>query len=331
MSLYRNILKRAWEITWKFKYLWFFGLFAALLGNGGEFEIISKSFDINNPDNLNIIDSIKSFAGTGIFSKQAVGNVGQLVVNDPFNLLMLVIILLIVLILAGFMIWLTIISQAALVNNSANVISGKPHDLKSGVMNGADKFWPVFGMNLISRALTYLVFLAIGLPVVISISRANAVTASIVFIVSFLIFIPVAIILSFIVKYSIGYIIIKGEKFLESLKLGWLLFIKNWLISIEMAFILFFINFFVGIFLILILLILAIPFLFILFLLIKSGLFFNFWVVAMFALVLFLIIIILVGSALSVFQISSWTGLFIELVGRGGVSKIVRLFDKKTP
>jgi hypothetical protein len=40
MSLYRSILKRAWEISWKFKYLWFFGLFAALLGNGGEFEII---------------------------------------------------------------------------------------------------------------------------------------------------------------------------------------------------------------------------------------------------------------------------------------------------
>jgi hypothetical protein len=42
MTLYRSIFRQAWAITWQYKYLWFFGFFAALLGNGGEYEILSK-------------------------------------------------------------------------------------------------------------------------------------------------------------------------------------------------------------------------------------------------------------------------------------------------
>ena len=38
-SIYRSILKQAVNIAWKFKYLWFFGLFAALAGNGGIYNI----------------------------------------------------------------------------------------------------------------------------------------------------------------------------------------------------------------------------------------------------------------------------------------------------
>jgi hypothetical protein len=64
--------------------------------------------------------------------------------------------------------------------------------------------------------------------------------------------------------------------------------------------------------------------------LIKFGLFFNFWVLMVLAFVILLMVIFLIGSVLATFQISSWTGLFIELIGRGGVSKLVRMFDKKT-
>jgi len=45
-SLYRQILKRAWHITRKFKYLWPLGIFAAFLGNGGEYQVLFKQ--INN-------------------------------------------------------------------------------------------------------------------------------------------------------------------------------------------------------------------------------------------------------------------------------------------
>ena len=63
-------------------------------------------------------------------------------------------------------------------------------------------------------------------------------------------------------KYAIAYVVIKGSGFVEAVKLGWQLFVKNWLVSLEMAFILFFINFAVGFGLLLLFLISAGPFLF---------------------------------------------------------------------
>ncbi len=37
IALYRPIFKKTWQIIKKHKPLWFFGIFAAILGTGGEF------------------------------------------------------------------------------------------------------------------------------------------------------------------------------------------------------------------------------------------------------------------------------------------------------
>jgi hypothetical protein len=328
MNLYRNILKRAWEITWQYKYLWFFGLFVALLGNGGEVEIISRSFDINSGDSF-FSGFGDIFTSTGFFSRGTFGNIGRLAVNDPFNLFMVILLTLIIIFLTIFIIWLMIVAQAAIVNNSANIIAGKNHNLKDGLLAGIKKFWPVFFLNVLVKLIILSIFFLISLPVLVNYAHAGAFSASLVFIISYLIFIPAAIIISFIIKFSIGYSVIKSYNFREALKSGWNLFLNNWLISLEMAFILFFINFFSGLLLMILLLILATPFLFFALLFIKTALIFNLWLLAIFALILFLAIIIVIGSALAVFQTSAWTGLYIELIGKGGISKLIRLFDKK--
>jgi len=54
-----------------------------------------------------------------------------------------------------------------------------------------------------------------------------------------------------------------------------------------------------------------------------------FWFILFSFLILFILIVVLVGSVLTTFQIASWTGLFIELINKGAVSKIVRVFEKK--
>jgi len=43
-----------------------------------------------------------------------------------------------------FLVWLMAVSQAAIVNNAANIIAEKSHNLKDGLFSGVKKFWPVF-------------------------------------------------------------------------------------------------------------------------------------------------------------------------------------------
>lgn len=326
MSLYRDILGQSWHLVWRGKYLWFFGLFAALLGNGGELEIIFRYFNVGAGAEL--FAGWREVTTTGLFSLETLNNIGRLLVDDPLSLLFILAVLLFVLFVAVFLVWLIVVSQAAIVNNAARHFFNKKHDFRSGLEVGMKKFWPVLGLNAIGKVIIYCLFVLISLPAIISLSQNNFLPSSLLFIISFLVFVPIAITLSFIVKYAIAYVVVKENRLVEALRAGWQLFAANWLISVEMAFILFFINFAVGLALIMLFLVLAMPFLFVTLVLIKSGLFINLWIIIILAALLYLAIIALIGSALAAFQVSAWTGLFIKLLSRGGISKLVRVFDK---
>lgn len=317
MNLYRTILLESWKTTWNRKYLWFFGLFAALLG-GGEYDVIFKA--LSGETGAGIIPGWQRISETGIFSSQALFNMGNILKTDPLSLIIPLIALLVVLALSAFLIWLSIVSQAALVNNSAAHLSNKKVDFKKGLAVGTGKFWTVFGLNASIRILIYILFLIIGLLAIVTSFKT-------VYIIAFIIFIPAALVLSFIAKYAVAYAVIKGKNFGGSIKDGCRLFADNWLISLEMAFILFLINILIGLGLVLIILALTIPFLFLVAALYKLASAAGFWFIIAFASTLFLLIIAFVGAVLSSFQISAWTGLFMQLENKGEESKLVRIAE----
>jgi len=324
MSLYRNILKQSWQIAWHNKYLWFFGIFAALLGNGGEYEIIVRGL---GGDGQSVFPSWQKLAETGVFSRQTLHNITTMMSNDALSLLLTLAVLLVILVLLIFLVWLTVVSQVALVNNTAGIIKQKNTNLRQGINSGINNFWPVFGLNILSKIIISLIFAVISLPLVLTVLKTNAAVSISLYIVGFIIFVPLAIALSFIIKYAIAYVVIRGSGLVDSLKQGWQLFMDNWLISFEMALILFFINFAVGLIIVLCILTLAVPFLFLGFIFYYLASLAGFWLIAIVALLSFLLLIVLGGAMLAVFQISSWTGLFLELIKGGGTPKIMRVLD----
>lgn len=320
MPFYRIILKQAWDLTWRNKYLWWFGIFAALLGNGGELEILFNNTG-GDPSQA-LFPAWQKIVSTGLFSGHTLANIEILFKQDTLNMFLVLITLLIVLLVGIFFIWLVIVSQASIVNNSAAIIKQKKHNIRDGLDAGILNFWPVLGLNVIIKAIIYILLVAISLPVIFW--QGNF-SVKIFYIFALIIILPVAIILSFIMKYAIAYVVIYKKRILSAIRHSFRLFKKNWLISFEMAVILFFINLLIGLSIVLAILILAVPFLFL-------GLIFFYafsavgsWLIAVLAFATFLFIIVSAGAALSVFQISSWTGLFLELDKKGGNSKIVRM------
>jgi len=325
MFLYRNILKQSWQITWHNKYLWFFGLFAALLGSGGTFEIIFRGYNSNTGQGL--FTGLRDFIKTGFLSNFFIG-IGRLLINDPISLLFILAMYIFLIFIVCFLIWLIMVSQAALINNAANIITKKKHNFKAGLDLGIKKFWPVFGLNVILKIVIYIAFLLISLPI-ISLSRFYFPIANSLFMIAFIILVPLLFVFSFIINYALAYIVIKNKNFNKALQSGCQLFAKNWLVTLEMALILFTINFLVWLFLLLILLIISIPFIFIALVMVKLGLFFSFWLIIFLALTLYLLITMVVAASLTTFQTISWTDLFIRLIGQGATSKMVRIFSSK--
>jgi len=318
MSLYRNILKQGLKITWHNKYLWFFGLFAALLGNANEYEILFGG--LSGETGQNFFSGFSRIAETGIFSKQALLGIRTIMAENPLSLLLLLVIGLVMLALFAFLIWLTVISQAAIVNNSVKAITKKKHNFQAGAISGMKNFWPVFGLNAISKFVICSVFALLGLSFIATLKP--------IYIFIFIIFIPAAIALSFIIKYAIAYVVIRNSCFKDSIRQGWQLFARNWLISLEMAFLLFAITFLVGFVLIIIFGSLNTVFAFLTVLFSKLLPAFGFWIFVVIRSLFILAITVFIGAILTSWQIASWTGLFLELIGKGGTSKIVRMFGR---
>ena len=323
MPFYRNILKQAWELTWRHKYLWVFGIFAALLGNGGEFEILFNNKAGANPGQ-SLFPAWQRIVSTRLFSDQTLANIGNLFRHDTLNITLVLVAGLIVLAIGLFLVWLVIVSQAALVNNSAAIIKQKKHTLRDGLDSGILNFLPVLVLNIIIKVAIYVLLVAISLPAIFFQGNFNA---NLFYILALVIIVPAAIILSFIMKYAVAYAVISQSKVIPAIKQSYRLFKENWLISFEMALMLFFINLLVGLAIALVILVLAVPFLFL-------GLIFYYafslagsWLIAILALASFLFIVVAVGAALAVFQIAAWTGLFLELNKKNGVSKLARVVN----
>ena len=324
---YIEILKQSWLNTWKNKYLWFFGLFAALLGNGGEMDIVYRGFSLNA--NQELFVGWKHIVQTGVFHKETLTNIKNLALNEPLALFVVISLLIFLLALIAFLTWLSVVSQVAIVKSSEKFLQKKKSNFQLMLNIGIKKFIPAFVLNFLIKILLYILFILASLPIMANYFGNNIMLNSALFITMFLLFIPLSVAMSFIIKYAISYLVIKDKTLKQSIIMGIRLFANNWLISLEMAFILFLFSITTGLFLIFLFLILAVPFLFFAVLLSGMAINFSFWFIAGIVLILYIIIVMYIGSVLAVFQTSAWSLLFIKLSNKKGESKLIRLFPKK--
>jgi hypothetical protein len=331
MFLYRDILKKSLAITWGHKYLWLFGIFAALFAGFGQyFTSMSRA-----PENW----SAGVFSGAAIFygsvsaSGNCFANLAALFKKDPVSAAIFIIFVLITIALSLFLLWLAVVSQAGLINNGTKIILGGKKEtstIKEGIEAGLANFWPVLGFNAIAAALICFFAALVGLPLVFLGAQAD-ISVYLLYILLFVLFIPLALIVSFLARYAICFVVIKGEKFIDAFVEAYRLFEKNWLVSIELAFLLFMIEFVYVVLLGLIFLVLAIPFVFLtrvlslaIFLVVGVDSFFPLALLT--GLLIVIMLVVLAGAAITVFKAVAWTDIFITLVDKkGGLAKIVRL------
>jgi len=321
MFSYRSILKKALKTSWHYKYLWFFGLFATLVNPGGEYQILNKTIKEGLYGNFS--GFFQSISSTGIFSLKALSNMLGLMKANPISALMSVIAVILLLCLFGFIVWLAISSQGAIVSKIQKIEEekgGDKPDFRADLDKGSRSFWPIIGFNVLLKIGINFVFFLVSLPVILMLT--NSLAFSILYVILFILFIPVAISLSLIAKYAIGFSVIKKTSFLDSLKKSWELFLNNWIVSLEMAIALFSINILASFAILIVILIFPMPLFFVC---LAMGKITIAWIVVL----LVIIFMVISGSFLTTFQISAWTDLFLKINKGLGVSKVERLFKKK--
>lgn len=320
-SIYRYILKQAWTITWQYRWLWIFGLFAAVLGNGGVFNILINNITSIQNQGVLITDL------NSVFTQ---GGSGALVASfiELFNNLNFVsiLVLLLILALAIFILYLAITTQAGLVSGAFRLYKNQAVNLKESWQRGLKKFWPVLWLNVLGKASIYILLVALGLPFFfLYVSTQNLIWQWILLIISFMIFVPVAIIISFLIQYAVIFIVIKNSEFKMSLREAWELFKNNWIVSIEMAFILFIINILAGLGLLIGIFFVTLPFLIIGFISVSLAINGLFWLAIILGGIILILALFLFGAVLATFQTTVWVIFFTRLTEGIIIPKILRL------
>jgi len=325
MFSYRSILKQAWLIAWKHKYLWFFGLFASLTIAGGsmEYQFITQTFS----------QGIINGSYQGLNSLLAINELSQQIwfgLIDLFSQNIIVIInaltiLLLTLTIITVFVWFAISSQAALVDSVKKILNPKKKasiiGIREGLTIGNKHFWSVLGLNILIKLLISFAFFIVSLPLLFMVISDNP-SFAIAYTILFVIFIPVSVSLALIVKYAISARVLENKSVTESLEKAFVLFKKNWLISLELALLLFIFSFVFSAILLIAIAIVFFPFLWL------SFMFSITWL-SFLLMFLCIAVIIIFGSWLTTFQITSWTDLYLHLNEDKAVSKLERIFHKK--
>ncbi len=306
-TLYRDILKNSFDITFKNKILWFFGLLAAPLMGMAEYELI-----INSAGGVN---------GVGIFSEwyqitnTIVSQFGGVLLSNPIVVFILLIIFSIIALFAFFLIWIAIVAQCALIDsiNQSNAKTLNGSKINTSINSGTKNFFPVLGVHFLVKIILTVSLFLLSLPIVAIVFGSDTILSGTFYFILSLIFIPIVVIIMFTAKYAINYIVIEKEDLFGGIKKGYRMFVENWLITIEMSIILFFISILMGLFIALLGSFLIMPLALLIYIFIQMKLIFliNFVLILGF---LFLIISSLFAVAIfSTFQYSNWVMLFNRL------------------
>jgi len=319
MLSYRDTLAAAWRVTWRRPWLWLLGLFVAAMGNTGEYQLFINAFDrLNNPG--------QAWWWPTAWNPLAAGADASTLI---FTLIVLVILLAIL--------WISVRSNNALYSASDNLLAGRKSSLSEAWAQSAGRFWATLGLVLIGKILTGVLLLMAVAPLVLAIGMGSSQAAVIIGgVVSFVIFVPLCIIISFATKYGVAYAVLERRPFGHALADGWMLFWRNWLVSLEVALILFAIGAALSVGLVVAHIIVLTVVVALNTVLGTVGLpvlmgDVGFLILRLLSSLILLPIILLAGSMLAVFQTAAWTAVFRYTSSQRAIPKLLRLLARRAP
>lgn len=320
MSFYKNVFKQALKLTWNNKLFWFLGVFTVFFSTSVEIEMVDNFLGPNR----NYLYTFKDILQNSIFKKGLIEGLQSLMNTKLFGVILGLCLILLVLVV------ISVIAQILITAQSSVLIKVGSPDLKghkgTNWLDNLNKnkklIIPVALLDLFLKIMVNLFLVVISLPLLLGNQNPSADWMYVVF---FIILFPMAIVTAFVVRYMTCYLIIYRYPIKEAIRNGWKLFTKNWLVSTEMSLVLFLTNIVGSLLIVFIILAVANPLWFLGILVQQYVLKGGFYIILALSYIIYFALFAWGASLLSVFNITSWTSLFLQLDKLGGESKISRV------
>lgn len=321
--LYRVILRDAWQAVRSRKDLWFWGIFAALLGSAGEYHFMMKTLGQVANQQAFTTEAINFLQAPPLTfdTWRALGVAFSSNLTATFTLLIIV---LAIIAIVGFLLWLVIGSVVALIKAGSAAANGKTiPNLSEGMKAAHTHFGSTLVLFAFGRMITTL--LVAVLVLFGTLAARDLLVGGPMFVVAFLMLVPALFAVSFAVRFAVCAVVIDDSPLLTAIGRAKELVRAHWLVSLELALILSLINIAVGLVLVALTALLVIPFVVAAAVLAQLGA--GIWSVwcLLFGVVLFLGMLFTFGGALGAYYWVVWSELFVKLRQPGYQSKIKRM------
>jgi hypothetical protein len=283
---YFEILKDAWQVTWKNRYLWWFGFLTIFSGGG---TIYFNFGEKNEKEFQKVVE---------FFSIHPNAAIAILVMAVAFCLLFLI---------------LGIIAEGALIKSVQKTLGGEKYNFKAGLKEGRKYFWKLFLIRLVAGFFIFAVAFLFAVPITFIFINKFYLLGILAAVLGLLILIPVLFLACFTKKFGYFYAVMFDLSLGESLENGYKLILNNIWNSLLVAVIFVVIKILVFSLILLALLLLVVP------VLIIGGIFFLILKMTGVILVAILVGLVLavfffaVGSVFKVFTETAWILFFKEI------------------
>jgi len=306
-----KVLTRAWEIIWKFKVLWIFGILASCGQNGGGggtgsgggnsgFQFNRQDFQIS-PEMKHYFFQVERFFNN-IEDWQFVAAIGGLI--------------LLFLIMGLIMTALNAVGRVGIIQGTTQAEEGIDRQTFGDLFtSGKPFFWRVFGLNFLVGLTILTIFLILMIPVIGSIIVTFGLGA-LCLIPLICVLIPLSWLVSIIIEQANIALVVEDLGIMAAIQKGWMVFRENLGNLIIMALILGVGRFIVGI-------VLALPIIIIVFpamigivggAITESGaLFGGGFAIAALCFVAYLPVLIVLGGILRSYVNTAWTLTYLQI------------------
>jgi len=312
-SVYRAILRQAWKISWHERMMWVLGLFSAFIATGGAVDILTRHIDwILNPVPWKL-DYLK-------MSMSWNWNVAAVIWSVVLFLMLFGLFsVLVFLIIRAF---LTLIKVVDVYKEGSQV------DIAKVWHENHDKFWSILATVVLFKVLAYA-FVVLSLIPLWGFALGYLSDGWVwLYPVVFLLGVFGSLICSFLIVFASSYIVLHQESFGGSIRKSWDLFAKHWLITLEIAILIFAINFISGVLVLFGVILIFVP----VGIVYLIGLFYSLQVLSstgiLLGLLLSTMLILWVAGFLGTFHTTTWTLMFKKMSEEDLESKLVRTVKK---
>lgn len=319
---YRDALRHGWSIMIEHKVLWILGLFAALLGQMGILEIFTK-----------VIVTAKYYTYYPFiahFPAFAQGFINFLRDwNLPFDRGVWLVWLLVVMLAFGFLfLFVAVVSQGALIHCVAQFVHGKFRLASHEAWHaGVDHFGRLLLLQIIKKIVIGLLVLFVGFSTYHFIITPSTIYTTL-FAISLLLALFLGSIISLLVTYAAGYVVVEELHLKDALPAAWRLLKTHSLVSVEVAVIMLLVNMVVAILAMVAIILFRVELAFLAVLSLATNSFALWSIGSTFGALFLTGIFVVLGSFITVYSTAGWMYLFMKMHSHGLRPRVHLFFQK---